>query len=255
MTRPSFNQAALAAALAGVVSFAWSAEPAAPEAARGGATVRAGASRSSDAIAEILPKFDKVQEGIRSLKAEFLETTKNPLLLEPLVARGRFYLTKPGSVLWEYDSPEVMRFAIADHEYVGYFPERKRAERKDVRRWSEHLFRFFGLGQGSAELSKFYDLRVEEGSSDVKGTFLLVLDPKKRRVRKRVEEVRLWVDRETLLPRQVVYVGKDGYRRTIRFQSVQTNPDLSASLYRLEIPPDVTVSTGFTAFGTPGSER
>lgn len=56
-----------------------------------------GSSRAT--ASEILSLFDAVQKGIRSLSAEFSETTENPLLREPILGRGRFYLTKPDSIL------------------------------------------------------------------------------------------------------------------------------------------------------------
>ena len=195
-------------------------------------------------LREVLEAFDRVQAGIRTLSAEFSETTTSAILSQPLQSRGRFFLTKPSSVLWEYVEPEVMWFVVANDEYVGYFPERKKAERSDVRRWSERIFRIFGLGQTSEELSKFSSVRLAEPGPDMKGTKLLVLEPKKRRVRKRVEQVRFWVDASTYLPVRFELAGREGYTRVIRFRDVRVNPDLSAGLYRVEIPPGVTVTSG-----------
>jgi len=204
-------------------------------------------------LATVLESFDRVQSQIRTLSAEFVQTTSNPVLKEPVVAKGRFYLTKPDSVLWEYTTPEPMRFVVAEGEYTGYFPERRRAEKRDIKRWSEQLFRFFGLGQGSQELGKFYEIALGAPSPDVKGAHLLVLTPKKRRVKKNVEEVKLWVDAATLLPRRIDYIGKDGNEREIRFLDPRLNPDLAAGLYQVAIPADVPVSNGFS--GLDGSAR
>jgi outer membrane lipoprotein-sorting protein len=164
------------------------------------------------------------------------------------VSRGQLYLTKPDSVRWEYRSPEEMRFVIADDEYTGYFPSRKQAEKRDVRRWREHLFRFMGLGQTSSELGRFYDLRL--GPADLAGppdALLLMLEPKRKRARKQVDEVRLWVDRSTYLPVRIEYAGASGSLRRFDFSDVQLNPQLAASLYRVDLPPDVAVSEGFSA--------
>ena len=146
----------------------------------------------------------------------------------------------------ESEGYELTFGCVSGGEYTGYFPERKRAERRDIKRWSEQLFRFFGLGQGSAELGKFYQIALGEPSGDMKGTYLLVLSPKKRRVKKNVEEVKLWVDAANLLPVRIDYIGKDGGGREIRFLGTRMNPDLSAGLYHVEIPKDVPVSNGFS---------
>jgi outer membrane lipoprotein-sorting protein len=202
------------------------------------------------AAVEVLSGFDRVQDKIRTLSARFVQTTTNQLLKDPIQASGRFYLTKPSSVLWEYEQPEVMRFAIANDEYVGYFPQRKRAERSDVHRWSERIFRMFGLGQTSAELGKFYTIRLADPGSGVPETRLLVLEPKKRRIRKQIEQVRLWVGASDFLPVKIELSGKDGYAQAIQFRDVRVNPELSASLYSIEIPPGVTVTNGTSGLST-----
>ena len=148
-----------------------------------------------------------------------------------------------------------MQFVIAEDEYVGYFPARKQAERRNIGRWREQIFRFFGLGQASAELMKFYDIRLEDPGVEMKGTYALTLDPKKRRVKKRMESVRLWVDSGSFLPVKVEYVSSSGNTRVIQFHKVQLNPDLSAGLYNLSIPSDVTVTTGFGGINGLGSTQ
>jgi outer membrane lipoprotein-sorting protein len=214
---------------------------------------KGGPSKHDPELQTLLTRFDEVQTSIRTLSADLKMTTKNRLLRDPVVYRGRFYMTKPNSVRWEFDSPEEMRFVIANDEYVGYYPAQKKAERKSIKRWSTQLFRYFGLGQRSEELSKFYDIALE-GESDIDGTRLLVMKPKKRRARKRVEDVRFWVDERTLLPVQVEYRSVDGDTRIVEFDGMQLNVDLAAGLYEVELPADVQVSTGFTPFGgDPGS--
>jgi outer membrane lipoprotein-sorting protein len=213
------------------------------------------ASAESPSLEQVLTKFDEVQASVHTLSAWFTETTVNELLKEPMVARGRFYMTKPDSVMWEYTSPEAMQFVISKDEYVGYFPARKQAERRNIQRWREQIFRFFGLGQVSAELEKFYDIRLEPSDPSMKGTYKLALDPKKRRVKKRMESVLFWVDATTYLPVKVEYRDRSGNTRVIRFSGMQVNPDLSASLYRLDIPSDVTVTTGFGGFQALGATQ
>jgi outer membrane lipoprotein-sorting protein len=218
--------------------------PAAAKDAKPAATPPAG----GEALDQVLSRFDQVQGQVKTLSAEFVQTTRNSLLKAPIVAKGKFFLTKPDFVLWEYTSPEPMSFVVANGEYTGYFPERKRAEKRDIKRWSEQLFRFFGLGQGSSELAKFYEIALGDPGSDMRGSYLLLLTPKKRRIKKNVEEVKLWVEAGSLLPLRIDYVGKDGNGREIRFVNTRLNPDLAANLYHVDIPKDVPVSTGFSGF-------
>lgn len=203
----------------------------------------------------VLERFDEVQRRVESLQTEFTMTTESSLLTEAIESRGRVYLTKPGSIRWEFRSPEEMRFVISDNQYVGYFPDRKRAERRDVERWREQLFRFLGLGQDAAELAEFYDISLAPDPRAVSGAIGLALEPKKRRVRKKVESVLFWIDEGTYLPVRVEYDTKSGDRRVIEFEEMEVNPTLSASLYEVELPPDVEVRRGFSGFSSFGVSR
>ena len=200
---------------------------------------------------EVLAEFDRVQDGMLTISADFIETHSNPLLNEPIVARGRFFMTKPDAIRWDYSTPEEMRFVISADEYIGYYPVRKKAEKRNIRRWREQLFRFFGVGQGSAELGKFYNIRLRESDGD---TYLLSLSPKRRRVKKRVDEVLFWLDAKTYLPRRVEYKSTDGTSRTIEFERIQLNPDLAAGIYRVDLPDDVTITDGFSGLAAIHTE-
>jgi outer membrane lipoprotein-sorting protein len=196
---------------------------------------------------QVLANFDRVQEAIHTLSADFTETTRSTLLKDEIVAKGKVFLTKPDSVRWEYSAPEEMRFVIADDQYTGYYPQRKQAEKRDVRRWGEQLFRFLGLGQASDELAKFYHIRIDDEAPRDDGTVVLVLDPKKKRVRKRMESVRFWIDSRTYLPVRVQYASHNGNTRVIEFDRMSINPELAASLYVVDLPADVEVTKGFSA--------
>jgi outer membrane lipoprotein-sorting protein len=197
-------------------------------------------------LGEILRQFDEVQREIRTLSADFTETTESTLLTDAIVAEGRVFMTKPDSVRWEYSSPEEMSFVINEDEYTGYFPLRKQAERRGIHRWREQLFRFLGLGQASEELAKFYDITLGE-ENERPGTYLLVMTPTKKRVRKRMDPVLFWIDAATFLPIRVEYRSNSGNHRVIEFDKMTVNPELATGLYEVEIPSDVKVTKGFSA--------
>lgn len=203
------------------------------------------------ALVRFLEKFDRVQDSVLTLSADFTMVTTNRLLKEPVKSKGHLYLTKPDAVRWEFSSPEEMSFVVAHGEYMGYFPKRKKAERREFHRWSEQLFRYFGLGQCSEDLSKMYAIRLESPPDDSDRLLTLKLEPKKKRARKKMENVLLWVDSETYLPVRVLYRGKDGNSREIEFRNMQLNPDLSAALYDMSLPPDVQVDRGFSGLAGP----
>ena len=203
---------------------------------------------------DVLAAFDEAQASVQTLSASFVQTTTNPMLKTPIQAEGSFFMTKPDAIRWEYRTPEEMSFVIANDRYTGYYPARKRAEKKNVQRYSKKIFRYFGMGQKSSELTKSYDIRLAEPQQGADRYHVLILEPKKRRARKRVDEVRFWLDDKSYLPVKVEYLGSDGSTRVVEFTEINVNPDLSASTYNVVIPADVTVTTGFSGLPSVSSE-
>ena len=58
------------------------------------------------------------------------------------------------------------------------------------------------------------------------------------------------IDRTTLLPARIEYRGEEGDVRIVEFDRMRVNVELAGELYRIDLPPDVEVTTGFTAFGS-----
>lgn len=192
-------------------------------------------------LAEILKKFDETQSSTRTLTASFSERKEIKLLREPVVSRGRFFYTKPDDVLLQYTEPELRYLLFTKEEQLYYFPKQKRAERGTSARVHDYLFRFLAIGQSSSSLKKFYDISLGDEQNEVKDSYLLVLKPRKRMVKKAVKEVLLWVSRERLLPVRMQWREPDGDSTTISFEEVRFNPEIQASVYKIEIPKGIEI--------------
>jgi outer membrane lipoprotein-sorting protein len=217
-----------------------------------GSVVAANDESIDPALMAVLERFDRVQNGIQTLSADFTWTTESVLLKDPVVSEGIFYMTKPKAVRWEFTSPEPMEFVIAHDQYIGYFPERKKAEKRNFKRWSARVFRYFGLGQGSQELSKVYRIRLGDAGECgdlAEVADLLILEPKKRRARKKIKDLRIWVAKESSLPVRVITSDPAGGRRLIEFRNTQVNPTFASNLYEVQLPSDVTITEGFSGLG------
>ncbi len=197
-------------------------------------------------LAVILGKFDETQASTRTLTASFTERKEIALLKEPVVSKGRFYYTKPDDVLWQYTEPDPRYFLISKNELLSYFPLKKKAEKVSIALYHDRLLKVLAIGQPSKNLMKYYDLRLEERENPVPDTHLLVLEPRKRTVKKRIQEIRLWVSRDRSLPVRMQYREPDGDTTTISFEDVRFNPEIASSVYRIEIPKGVPIRRGFS---------
>ncbi|MGH9797645.1 MAG: LolA family protein [Candidatus Polarisedimenticolia bacterium] len=108
----------------------------------------------------------------------------------------------------------------------------------------KRLFRFLGVGQSSADLAKYYDMRPAEGSGPP-GTRLLLLTPRRKRIEERVAAMKIWVDATTFLPRQVAYEEPDGDGTVISFEAARTNVPVGGRTFEVDLPSGVVRSQVF----------
>lgn len=199
-------------------------------------------------LARILQAFDRAQRETSTLVAGFTERKDLRLLARPVLARGELYYNRPNQVRWEYLEPDRKVFVITEDMYLAYYPALKRAEEVPIKKFvGRRLFRFIGLGQSIEELGKYYEFRLVP-RSDLKDTHLLLLVPRKKKLRDRVTEMKIWVDAATHLPRQLQYLEADGDSTLLTFQDVRSNVEVAAGRFRLELPKDVVVSESFNGF-------
>lgn len=252
MAGPQSEMVKFSAVLACVLSLAMPVPRAAQEGvspAPGPVISRSGGASSADPeLAALLEGFDRAQRATTTLVASFTEEKRLKLLARPIVSRGELFFQRPNQVRWEYLEPERKVFVITEDRYLAYYPALKRAEEVPIKKFiGRRLFRFIGLGQSIDELSQSYDFRLEP-KSELEGTRLLVLTPRKKKVRDRMSEMRIWVDLETHLPRKLQYSETDGDTTVLAFHALRPNVEVAAARFRLDLPKDVQVSDTFNGF-------
>lgn len=201
---------------------------------------------SSARLEDLLDRFNRTQQTTRSLTASFTERKDLSLLAKPVVSSGTFLYSHPTRIKWEYSGPEPRVFLITEDRFVAYYPTRKKAEEVSLGKLAgRRVFRVFGIGQTAEDLRKFFDISLGDPGAE-EGTFLMVLTPKRRRVKDRLQMVRFWVDEKTCLPRQLEYLETDGDSTTLTFSNVQVNPEIAEARFSVEIPEDVPITNTFS---------
>jgi len=209
---------------------------------------RSGKSDPTLSLEQVLARFDDKQKTTNTLVASFTEHKELKLLEEPVVSQGEFFYTRPNQVRWEYLDPDRKVFVITEDRYTAYYPALKRAEEVPIKKFvGKRLFRFLGVGQSIEDLGKYYDFALAD-ESDVPGTYLLLLTPRKKKLRDRVAEMKIWVDGESFLPSRLQYVEADGDTTLLAFTGMKSNIEVSARRFMLDLPQDVVVSQTFNGF-------
>ena len=135
---------------------------------------------------------------------------------------------------------------------MAYYPGEKRAEEIKTR-FTKRLIEYLGLGSALSDLADEYEMALGT-ENGIEGTDLVILTPKKRRIAKRLAEIRIWLDQVLRQPRQIEYIEADGDTSKISFENIRINPDIALTKYEIEIPDDFKVTHSISGLFAASSQ-
>jgi outer membrane lipoprotein-sorting protein len=190
-------------------------------------------------LEEVIRKVQEQQHKVSTLQADFRQEKELALLSKPEVSSGRFVYSKPNNVLWSYDTPKRVQMLITSGTLTTYYPELKKAERVDVKRFEDRIFKYMGASGAIDELGRYFDFKFTNKPSDP--TYLLDLKPKTGAVAKRVQRIRIWINKSDYLTSKIEYVEGDGDITRYEFKNIQVNAPVAQDQFVLSLPAGVRV--------------
>jgi outer membrane lipoprotein-sorting protein len=201
------------------------------------ATVPAAAANVT--LETVIKKIQEQQKKTATLQADFRQEKELALLAKPEVSTGTFLYSKPTNVLWTYDAPKRVQMVIADGFLTTYYPDLRKAEKVDVKRYEDRIFKYMGATGAIDELARYFDFTFTDSKS--KSVYVLDLTPKNRAVSKRVQRIKLWIDKTTFLTSKIEYVEGDGDITRYEFTNIRINEPVPTSRFALTLPSNVKV--------------
>lgn len=181
---------------------------------------------------DLYRRGQQANAGIRTLTADFTESTTSSLLTRPLVARGTLTVERPSRVILRYAEPERRVVLIDGNRLTMTWPSRKLRQETDIRRAQERVQRYF-VDAGAAELRREFDIEPRPDSENP-GAHEVTLRPKRRQIRETLARLDLWVDPATALLTSMRMTFANGDTKTMRFERVTMNPALDADAFSVE---------------------
>jgi len=194
---------------------------------------------SNASLEAVIKKVQEQQKNTNTLQADFKQEKELALMSKPEVSTGQFVYSKPNNVLWTYDAPKRVQMVIAGGVLTTYYQDLGKAERIDVKRFEDRIFKYMGASGAIDELARYFDFTFTDSKS--KPTYLLDLTPKNRAVSKRVRRIKLWIDKTTYLTSKIEYVEGDGDITRYEFTNVKINEPVPQSRFALHLPANVKV--------------
>jgi outer membrane lipoprotein-sorting protein len=192
-----------------------------------------------NSLEEVIKRVQDTQRKTNTLEADFRQEKTLALLAKPEVSSGTFVYSKPNNVLWSYDAPKRVTMLITNSKLTTYYPELNKAETLDVARFQDRIFKYMGATGAIDELSRYFDFTFTNKPSD--SSYLLDLKPKTGTVAKRVQNIKLWIDKKTYLTTRIEYTEGDGDVTKYEFTHLRVNEPVAQSRFVLNLPATVHV--------------
>ncbi|HEX4845650.1 MAG TPA: outer membrane lipoprotein carrier protein LolA [Geothrix sp.] len=200
-------------------------------------------------LREAVERFDTAQAQVQTLQCPFTLTLRRALLKTPSVTKGTLYLQGSEFAHFAFQPPEDLILHLTPKALISYSPEAKEGERMKIGLIKNANRKFLGLGQKLSYLSEYFQIRLEEGK-DLPGTWFLAMTPRTLSMRKRMQAMNLWVDRETWLPRQVQWVERSGDSWLVELGALRINQPLPPTVTGFVLPEGIPLRGDFSFFAT-----
>lgn len=194
---------------------------------------------ASVTLESVIKNVQAQQKKTQTLQADFKQEKELALLAQPEVSTGTFVFSKPSNVLWSYDAPKRVQMLITGGMLTTYYPELNKAERIDVKRFEDRIFKYMGASGAIDELGRYFDFTFTDTSTSP--TWVLDLNPKSKVVAKRVRHIKIWIDKSTYLTSKFEYIEGDGDVTRYEFMNIRVNAPIEQTRFTLNLPSSVRV--------------
>lgn len=198
-------------------------------------------------LREVVERFDAAQAQAQTLQCPFTLTIRRALLQAPSVTRGTLYLQGSDFAHFAFQPPEDLILHLTPKALISYSPGAREGELMKIGFIRNADRRFLGLGQKLSYLSNSFQIALSE-AKDAPNTWYLALTPRTFFLRKRMQGLNLWVDKDTWLPRQVQWVERSGDSWLLEMGALRINQPLPASVTGFKLPEDIPLRNEFSFF-------
>jgi outer membrane lipoprotein-sorting protein len=176
----------------------------------------------------------------RTMEADFTHRKESTLLKEPLEATGVFSYQAPDRARWEFLEPEAVSLVIRGDEMITWYRDAGRAERYQVGKQSQKVLEYLGASTSIIALLEYFDVFLHM-PEDVEAPYRLKLEPRFKRIEKRITELEIWIEPERYLPVRLRYVEPDGDVTDYRFDNFRINEEIAPERFELGLPAGIEI--------------
>jgi len=207
------------------------------------------AAQAPPPLREVVERFDTAQAQAQTLQCPFTLTLRRSLLKTPSVTKGTMYLQGSEFAHFAFQPPEDLILHLTPKALISYSPEAREGELLKIGLIKNADRKFLGLGQKLSYLSDYFQIALSD-AKDLPNTWFLALTPRTLSLRKRLQVMNLWVDKETWLPRQVQWIERSGDSWFLELGALKINQPLPPGVTGFKLPEGIPLRSEFSFFAT-----
>jgi len=200
-------------------------------------------------LREVVERFDSAQAQAQTLQCPFTLTLRRSLLKTPSVTKGTMYLQGSEFAHFAFQPPEDLILHLTPKTLISYSPEAREGELMKIGIIKNADRKFLGLGQKLSYLSDYFQIALAE-AKDGTNTWLLTLSPRTLSLRKRLQVLNLWVDKDTWLPHQIQWIERSGDSWFLELGALKINQPLPSAVTGFKLPEGIPLRSEFSFFAT-----
>jgi outer membrane lipoprotein-sorting protein len=179
-------------------------------------------SQTGDLFDDIYRRGQAFEQGLRTVKATFTETSTSRLLKDPLVASGVLAVDRQSSkIALHYRQPEARTILIDGNTMRMEWPSRDLSQKKDIGATMGRIQKYF-VGASPKELRSHFDIAAEVDPKSA-AHWLVRMTPTRRQIKEGIARIDLRIAQENSMLTSMRITFPNGDTKTMTFEDVVTN--------------------------------
>ena len=177
---------------------------------------------AADLFDEIYARGQPIDATLKTLTAQFSDTTESPLLVRPLVSQGTIAVVRPLRVAMHYSAPDRRSVIIDRGQLRVVWPSHGIDRTTPIGSIEKRIQQYF-VDTSPRQLRSHFDI-VAQLASDRPGTWFVAMTPKRKQIAAGLSQLELWIRMDTVLPVAMRMGFPSGESTLLEFTNLRLNP-------------------------------
>jgi outer membrane lipoprotein-sorting protein len=182
-----------------------------------------------DLFDEIYAHGRGVESSLKTITAQFVETTTTSMLTKPIVSRGTLAVLRPSKIVLRYAEPDAHVVLIDGDQMTMTWPSHGIEQRTNISAAQKRIDRYF-VDKAPDELRRVFRISAAI-ATDRADTWKVTMEPTRSQIREGLQRLHLWIDRSSAMLTAMQFDFPNGDRKLMTFADVQVNGTVDPALF------------------------